>query len=195
MITAKAAQLKKVEEGEEEAIIDLIRSKVLTSGVALPDDIEGKILIGLKNKITSGQEAGFSAASRSRFVSEILEKLRDEIAGGGGLVMSTEQITALIARVSGKLSVKLSTQQSQALIEAIKVKAAQRGTSEGMLEQWVTKIMLKFKISNKIDIESEIASLRSDLELKIGASLGISLDVDASEKISLEEIQAILGKK
>ena len=193
MITAKAAQLKKVEEGEEEAIIDLIRSKVLAAGVALPDDIEGKMLVGLKNKITIGQEAGVSAASRSRFVSEVLEKLREEISGQGGLVISASQITSLIARVSGKLSVKLTALQNQELVEAIEVKAAQAGMTEGMLEQWVTKILLKYKISNRIDLDSEIASLRTALEQKIGASLGISLDADVSEKVSVEQIQAILG--
>ncbi|KAL5267652.1 hypothetical protein ACHWQZ_G004633 [Mnemiopsis leidyi] len=195
MITAKAAQLKRVEEGEEEAIMDLIRSKVVAAGVALPDDIEGRMLVGLKNKITIGQEAGVSAASRSRFVSEVLEKLREEIAGQGGLVISASQITSLIARVSGKLSVKLSAQQNQELIEATEVKAAQAGMTEGMLEQWVTKILLKYKISNKINLDAEISSLRAALEQKIGASLGISLDGDMSEKVSVEQIQAILGKR
>ena len=193
MVTAKAAQLKRVEGGDEGAIMDLIRSKVLTSGVALPDDIEGKVLMGLQKQITIGH-AGISAASRGRFVSEMLEKLRDEIAGGGGLVLSAEQISSMIARVSGKLSVKLSMQQNLSLFEAIKVKVAERGLSMGMLEQWVTKILLKFKVSNRIDFGSEVASLRAALEMKIGASLGISFDDDESGRVSLEQIQAILGK-
>ena len=53
-------------------------------------------------------------------------------------------------------------------------KWANSGTSEGMLEQWVTKILLKFKVSNKIDIDSEVASLRTSLQQRIGTSLGLA---------------------
>ena len=56
-----------------------------------------------------------------RLVAELLEKLSAEVKAQGGLLLSSDEITAILARVSAKLSVRLSVQQSSAVIEAIKV--------------------------------------------------------------------------
>ena len=42
MIAAKALQLKRVENNDEEAIMELIQSKMVSSGISLPGDIEVK---------------------------------------------------------------------------------------------------------------------------------------------------------
>ena len=76
-MASKAMQLKAVTVGDDEAIGELIRGKLLSSGFAMPGDMEGVFVSSLKEKMAS-QQVGMSAASRSKFVAEMLSKLKSE---------------------------------------------------------------------------------------------------------------------
>ena len=50
-----------------------------------------------------------------------------DISKDGGLILSEEDMLAIISRVSSKYSVKLASKESQTLMDGIKLKAAQKG--------------------------------------------------------------------
>ena len=77
MIAARALQLKAVTGGDEEAVRELIRSKLQVSGFAIPQDMEDSFVAGLQDKMMS-QKVGVGAASRSKFVAEMLAKLKSK---------------------------------------------------------------------------------------------------------------------
>ena len=77
MIASRALQLKAVTGGDAEATRELIRSKLQMSGLAIPDDMEDGFVAGLQDKMAS-QKVGMGAASRSKFVAEMLAKLKSK---------------------------------------------------------------------------------------------------------------------
>ena len=91
MIASKAMQLKAVTVGDDEAIGELIRSKLLVSGFALPGDMEDGFIAGLKEKMAS-QQVGMSAASRSKYVAEMLAKLKGKFSVAEHLVTLTTEL-------------------------------------------------------------------------------------------------------
>lgn len=75
MIRTKATHLKKVEEGDDTAILELINSKMSSSGVSLTEDLIQQVMAGFREKMASG-EVGVSAAARSGMVAEMIAKIK-----------------------------------------------------------------------------------------------------------------------